>query len=451
MDDLRFALLIAGGVLVVGIYAFTRFRRRDGAAGGDMASHEDTSDAAVRGQRNKAGRSRKRRDEAAGGGASDSTARSSRRKAAGGRGRRDPVAGDETARGDGADAAARGSWLGDGKGHKRQTMFARLWRRDAAAGDGASEAVSRKPDRKGGEGRKRRHLKAGGDASEAPVRDSGRRRSGPGGHERHGAFDLHSTADYDMEGLGGVFAPRRETSDAELSVDMSVLSGLRATYESTLDSLSRPMDPRAADAGMANADVTDPGANGAGTVDVDAADVATVDPGTIDAGTMDTGTTDVSTADVEPGGASEQPILDLSRPIVHLLLLARYGRLSGRAILGALEAEGFRPGPLRIYYWRSDSNPSTAFGIANLAEPGALDPESLPDMEVRGLVTFMCVPDQAAEARETLDAMMTVSRNLSRRLDAALCDESRSTLAAQSENHLREKVVEIARRSRLKG
>lgn len=449
MDDLRFALLIAGVVLVVGIYAFTRFRRRDGgAAGGDMTSREDTSDAAARRRRSKTGRSRKRRDEAADGDASDSTVRSSRRKAAGGRDRRDPLAGDETARGDGSDAATRESRREDGEGPRRQTMFARFRRRGAAASDGASDAVSRKPDRKAGEGRKRRPLKAGGDASEAPVRDSGRRRSGPGGHERHGAFAPHSTDDYDMKGLGGVFAPRRETSDAELSVDMSVLSGLRATYESTLDSLSQPTDPRAADAGTANADVTDPGADGAGTVDVGAADVATADVATVDPGADDAGTMDVDT--VEPIDASEQPVLDLSRPIVHLLLLARYGRLSGRAILGALEAEGFRPGPLRIYYWRSDSNPSTVFGIANLAEPGALEPDSLPDMELRGLVTFMCVPDQAAQARETLDAMMTVSRNLSRRLDAALCDESRSTLATQSENHLREKVVEIARRSRLK-
>ena len=371
MDDLRFALLIAGVVFVAGIYVFTRFRRRDGVADGD------TSDAGARGQRGKAGRSRKRHDKAA--------------------------------VDDASDAGVRGSRSKDGRDRERN---------DAAAGGDVSKAAARGSRRKTGEGRKRRG------ASGTPAQDS-LRKAGGGRDERHRTFDLRSTdSDYDIEDLGGVFA-----SDAEFSVDVSVLSGLRATYESTMDSLVHSTDAGAADTSMANADAADAGAT---------------DSGTVGASTMDASI-------AEPSGVPEQPILDLSRPVVHLLLLAKYGRLSGRTILGALEAESLRPGPLRIYYWRSEPDPSIAFGVANLAEPGALEPDSLPDMEVQGLVTFMCVPDDVAQARETLDAMIAVSRRLSRRLDAALCDETRSTLATQSENHLREKVVDIARRSRLKG
>ena len=39
----------------------------------------------------------------------------------------------------------------------------------------------------------------------------------------------------DVGRLGGVFAATREVSDAEISIDVSILAGLRATYESTLD------------------------------------------------------------------------------------------------------------------------------------------------------------------------------------------------------------------------
>ena len=106
---------------------------------------------------------------------------------------------------------------------------------------------------------------------------------------------------------------------------------------------------------------------------------------------------------------------------------------------------------MQLYYWRSDRDPSIAFGVANLVEPGALDPGSLPGTETPGLVAFMCVPDDAAQAREILDAMIAASRRLAHRLDAALRDEARSTLSAQAENHLREKVTDVARRSRLRG
>ena len=202
---------------------------------------------------------------------------------------------------------------------------------------------------------------------------------------------------------------------AELSIDMSVLSGLRATYESTMDGLAPPADT--------------------GIMDTEGG----LDPGAADA------------EPVEPAAAAEQLALDLSRPIAHLLLLARHGRLSGHAILEAFDAEGFRPGAMQLYYRLSEQDPSISFGVANLVEPGALDPGALSETETPGLVVFMCIPDDAAQAREILDAMIAASRRLAHRLDTALCDETRSTLSTQAENHLREKVMDIARRSRLKG
>ena len=307
------------------------------------------------------------------------------------------------------------------------------------------------------------------DASDANAR--GPRHGVDKGRERRTGFDLHSAGgDYDVNDLGGVFVPRREMPGAELSVDMSVLSGLRATYESTMDGLAPSADAGITDAGAANtgaanidavgADAADARSMDARAMDADAISAGTVDVSAVDASAVDAGAVDVSITGTgaveppgtgEPPGATEQPALDMSRPIVHLLLLAKYGRLSGRVILEALDAEGFRPGAMQIYYWRSDPDPSVAFGIANLVEPGALDPDSLPDTETPGLVTFMCVPDDAAQAKVILDAMIAASRRLAHRLDAALRDETRSTLSVQAENHLREKVADIARRSRLKG
>ena len=234
--------------------------------------------------------------------------------------------------------------------------------------------------------------------------------------------------DRDVEDLGGIFTPRRETSDAELSVDVSVLAGLRASYESTIDGFSRTEDGEP----HRSLDLTEP---------VDSSEPH--EPEELD----------------EPAGAAEPaeppvaipppPMPDMTRPLVYLALLPKDGPLAGSRILESLDAEGFRPGPLQLYYRQSDADPSIVFGIANQAEPGVLDPASLLGMETPGLVTFMCVPHDMGHALKTYNMMVAVGRRLARRLDARLCDETRSTLTAQTENHLREKVGEIVRRDKL--
>lgn len=231
--------------------------------------------------------------------------------------------------------------------------------------------------------------------------------------------DLHAPEDEavaaDVGGLGGMYAPRRETSDAELSVDVSILAGLRATYESTMDgSVEESVAPRP----FADGDTGEP-VGGAATAEpsVDAA-------------------------------AAEPIAVDMSRPLVYLTLVAKQEHVSGRVVLDAFDVEGFRPGLMQLYYWRSDTEPSVKFGVANMVEPGVLDPDALPDMETPGLVAFMSIPEDSASAFKILDAMVGASRRLARRIDATLCDETRSTLTAQAENHLRETVAEFLRRDR---
>ena len=393
MDGLRLVLLIAGIVLVLGIYVYARFSRRGGTTLGD---------------------------------ASETTARDPGYEAGG-----DPEGysasahyslDDEAAHSHAPETTAGEPGHEAGGGREKRGMLARFLRRGGAALDDDT------PD----------------GAARGPQRGTGR------GREQRPGLEAYSTGgDYDVNDLGGVFAPKRETSGAELSIDVSVLSGLRATYENTMDGLAPPADVEIADAGAPRADALDPDTadprHAPDHVDGVADDEATDATDAADAGIAD------DTGATEPADDAEQPALDLSRPIVHLLLLAQSGRLSGRTILDALDAEGFHPGAMQLYYWRSDRDPSTAFGVANLVEPGALDPESLPGTETPGLVAFMCVPDDAAQAREILDAMIAASRRLAHRLDAALRDEARSTLSAQAENHLREKVTDIARRSRLGG
>lgn len=240
--------------------------------------------------------------------------------------------------------------------------------------------------------------------------------------------------DRDVGDLGGIFTPRRETSDAELSVDVSVLAGLRASYESTIDGFSQTEDSEP----HRSLDLTEP---------VDASEPhESEEP---DKFAEPDEPAEAAEPAEPPVAAPQPPMPDMTRPLVYLALIAKDGRLAGSRILESLDAEGFRPGPLQLYYRQSDADPSIVFGIANQAEPGVLDPASLPGMETPGLVTFMCVPHDMGHALKTYNMMVAVGRRLARRLDARLCDETRSTLTAQTENHLREKVGEIVRRDKL--
>lgn len=252
--------------------------------------------------------------------------------------------------------------------------------------------------------------------------------------EDSGSSDPGSTreatgTEADIGRLGGVFAATRETSDVEISVDVSILAGLRATYESTMDgTLDGSVEESVVRDSSYRGDATEPSVeSGADRQDVG------VTPSTPDADAV-----------TEPLDA-----IDMTRPLVYLTLVGKQERVSGQVVLDSLGEEGFRPGLMRLYYWRSDAEPSVVFGVANMVEPGVLDPAELPDIETPGLVTFMSVPDDAASAFGILDAMVSVSRRLARRIDATVCDETRSTLTAQAENHLREHIADILRQDRI--
>ena len=272
-----------------------------------------------------------------------------------------------------------------------------------------------------------------------------------------------------VEELGGAFTPKRETSGADLSVDVSVLAGLRATYESTVGGDTVASEDGAAGAAPREFEpvpkAPEPVSEAPEAVP-EAPEAVSEAPEPVPEASepvpeaSEPAPEDLAPVPESPGverrdaGAgtasrdSEPLVVDMTRPMVYLMLIAREHSLSGRTILESLDAAGFRPGALQLYYWQSESDPDVVVGVANLVEPGVLDPRSLPDMETPGLVTFMSIPTELSLALETFDALVDASRRLARTIDAKVCDETQSTLTAQAENHLREKIADILRRDR---
>ena len=277
-----------------------------------------------------------------------------------------------------------------------------------------------------------------------------------GGEEWSTSFNPLAAGD-DGEGtriavghLDGIFAPRRETSDVELSVDVSILAGLRASYESTVEGTLSPVSSPPFDHTVDGA--TEDGAAAPAEEPANERPPAGADDDSLSAlpGSSPAAAPadEVSAPPPSPGDALE---IDMSRPLVYLTLVAKDKRLSGRAVLDALDSGGFQPGLMQLYYRRSDFDPTVVVGVANMVESGVLDPNTLADGETPGLVTFMGVPDDPAQALKTFNSMVAASRRLAQRLDVTLCDETRSALTAQAENHMRDRVGNIARRGRMEG
>lgn len=285
--------------------------------------------------------------------------------------------------------------------------FARVARRNARKGEGNRNVVDAEPP-------------IGGSAA--------RETSPPLDPLSAGEDDLGGSTWMKVNDLAGIFAPRREMSDVELSVDVSLLADLRASYESTMDATVAPTldaPPAGGEAATAAHDAPPPSKRAPAGVAAQSSPASAPDPGT-----------------------EESLAIDMSLPLVYLTLLSKDKRLPGRAVIEALEDDGFRPGLMQLYYRRSDFDPAVVVGVANMVESGALDPESLPDIETPGLVSFIGVAKDPAQALKTFNTMVAASRRLAQRLQVTLCDETRSALTSDAESRMRARVGNIARRSR---
>jgi cell division protein ZipA len=120
-------------------------------------------------------------------------------------------------------------------------------------------------------------------------------------------------------------------------------------------------------------------------------------------------------------------------------------RLVGARLREALESCGMRHGAYSIFH-ASDSEGSIVFSAANAVEPGTFDRSTMDTLTTPGIALFMQVP--GAQAAETVfDRMLSTARAVADALDAHVLDERHSTLTRQTEQHLREELRLLDRRT----
>lgn len=136
-----------------------------------------------------------------------------------------------------------------------------------------------------------------------------------------------------------------------------------------------------------------------------------------------------------------------SRQLILALHVAAHGHASfaGEGVLAALQFAGLRYGRYQAFHRLvKDDADQSVFSVANMVEPGVLDPGALPQMQIPGLTLFLLLPGPQDGVAACAD-MLATARLLARRLGGEVLDESHSTLTPQTAQRIRERIIEFQR------
>jgi len=132
------------------------------------------------------------------------------------------------------------------------------------------------------------------------------------------------------------------------------------------------------------------------------------------------------------------------RIVVLYVVAPRGERLDGASLHEAFATLGLEYGELEIFHGRDDSG-RKVFSIANATEPGTFDPATMADLQTPGVALFARLPGPQSPTR-TFDAMAHTARRLAEMLGARALDERQSTLTRQTEQAMRDELLEYEHR-----
>jgi cell division protein ZipA len=142
-----------------------------------------------------------------------------------------------------------------------------------------------------------------------------------------------------------------------------------------------------------------------------------------------------------PAQAPAERVLEL---IVVLYVVARSSTtFAGPEIREALEAAGLKYGDMQIYH-RLAADGRSVFGVADMLEPGRLEPDRLATHTTAGLCFFMRLPGPV-DGVQAFEDLLRVASGVAERLNGELRDDRRSVLTRQAIEHWRERLLEHRR------
>ena len=136
--------------------------------------------------------------------------------------------------------------------------------------------------------------------------------------------------------------------------------------------------------------------------------------------------------------------------LVVLYLVAHPNQVFTASLISeSLRDLGLEYGEMHIYHRYPDAGgDAPVFGVANLVEPGTLDPETLEKNGTPGLALFLQLPGPMPPLA-AFDLFSGTAQQLASRLDGELRDKSRTAVSRQMLEHLRDEIQDYARRLHL--
>ncbi|MEO8314734.1 MAG: cell division protein ZipA C-terminal FtsZ-binding domain-containing protein [Pseudomonadota bacterium] len=114
------------------------------------------------------------------------------------------------------------------------------------------------------------------------------------------------------------------------------------------------------------------------------------------------------------------PPADAGRVLSLRVVGSRGEPLSGHALRNALEAAGLRHGPQKIFHLTTPEG-AVLVSVANLMQPGSLDPAAMDTQQLKGLNVFSVLSGTLPPA-EMLEKLVGLARALAQRLGAVVQD-----------------------------
>lgn len=141
----------------------------------------------------------------------------------------------------------------------------------------------------------------------------------------------------------------------------------------------------------------------------------------------------------------------MEEKLLSLYIVAPPGEVFvGEAVQAALESAGLRYGDMHIYHRYPESRDTDIpiFGVANLIEPGTLEPERLAEQGTPGLTLFLQLPGPLPTLA-AFDLFIRTAQQLTQALGGELRDKTRSAFSRQMFDHLRDDLQHYERRRQL--
>ena len=133
--------------------------------------------------------------------------------------------------------------------------------------------------------------------------------------------------------------------------------------------------------------------------------------------------------------------------VVVLHLISDSGSLiTGEELVRALQKQNLKYGDMGIFHRLENETSKKVYSVANALEPGSFDLSDMSSFSTVG-VTFLFTPDEHTEPIPAFDKMLEDVNIISKELGCVLKDQNMSPFGGQGVEHLRQQVIDFARRS----